>query len=97
MINRRTLLQGILSLPFGLKPVVKIIGYEWIPLKQKVYYINKMCHTSPFISKSPTFREGLYNCHIQKINVSKDLGRTEIMELGRRGPYTRFVQFPVKV
>lgn len=36
MINRRTLLQGILSLPFGLKPVVKIIGYGWIPMKSKV-------------------------------------------------------------
>lgn len=38
MINRRTLLQAILALPFGLKPAVKIIGYGWIPLKSKVNY-----------------------------------------------------------
>jgi len=38
-----------------------------------------------------------FSAHIQTITVSTDLGRDELFELGRRGPYHRFVTFPVEV
>ena len=38
-----------------------------------------------------------FNAHIQTITVSTNLGREELFELGRRGPYYRFVSFPTEV
>ena len=38
-----------------------------------------------------------FDCHVQSINISVDLGRDSINELGRRGPYHRYVNFPVEV
>ncbi len=38
-----------------------------------------------------------YGAHLQDITVSTDLGREAINELGRFGPYHRFVNFPVQV
>jgi len=35
--------------------------------------------------------------HIHSIEVSKDLGREEINELGRRGPYFKYVNFPIGI
>jgi hypothetical protein len=35
--------------------------------------------------------------HFQTVTVSTDLGRTDLFELGRRGPYHRFVSFPIEV
>ena len=35
--------------------------------------------------------------HVQSITISTDLGRTELFELGRRGPYHRFADFPTEV
>jgi len=35
--------------------------------------------------------------HISNITVSADLGREELFELGRKGPYTRVVTFPIEV
>jgi hypothetical protein len=40
---------------------------------------------------------GEYGAHIQSWNVNVDLGREELFELGRRGPYYRYVNFPVEV
>lgn len=40
---------------------------------------------------------GTLPVHIQSISVSTDLGRTELFELGRRGPYHRFADFPTEV
>lgn len=40
---------------------------------------------------------GNYGAHLQSVSISCDLGRPELFELGRRGPYFRFVQFPVQV
>jgi len=40
---------------------------------------------------------GTYPAHIQSWNMSTDLGREEMFELGRRGRYHRFVNFPVEV
>lgn len=41
--------------------------------------------------------EGNFAAHVQTITVSTDLGREELFELGRRGPYFRFVNFPIEV
>jgi hypothetical protein len=38
-----------------------------------------------------------YPCHVQNITVTADFGRDSINELGRKGPYARFVNFPVEV
>jgi hypothetical protein len=38
-----------------------------------------------------------FSAHITNISVSADLGREELFELGRRGPYHRVVTFPVEV
>lgn len=38
--------------------------------------------------------DGSFGAHITTIKVSAKLGRDEINELGRRGPYHRFVKFP---
>ena len=38
-----------------------------------------------------------FNAHLQTVTVSTDLGREELFELGRRGPYHRFVSFPTEV
>lgn len=40
---------------------------------------------------------GEYAVHIQSVKVSTNLGREQLFELGRRGPYHRFVSFPVEV
>ena len=40
---------------------------------------------------------GVYAAHIQTVTIRSDLGRTELFELGRRGPYHRYVNFPVEV
>jgi hypothetical protein len=41
--------------------------------------------------------ENLYASMLQKINISKDLTRQEIFELGRRAPYCKVVEFPIEV
>jgi hypothetical protein len=38
-----------------------------------------------------------YNAHIQNVRVSVNLGREELHELGRKGPYWRYVNFPVEI
>lgn len=40
---------------------------------------------------------GGYAAHIQSVNVSTSLGRTDLLELGRRGPYFRYATFPTEV
>ena len=37
------------------------------------------------------------DARIQNISVSVDLGREEIFELGKRLPFTRYINFPVEV
>jgi hypothetical protein len=38
-----------------------------------------------------------YGAHIQSVQISADLGRTELFELGKRGPYHRYLDFPIEV
>lgn len=40
---------------------------------------------------------GDYAVHVQSINVSTNLGREPLYELGRRAPYHRYVTFPTEV
>ncbi len=40
---------------------------------------------------------GVNNAHVQTISVNVDLGREALNELGRKGPYFRYVNFPVEV
>ncbi len=40
---------------------------------------------------------GDYGAHIQSIRVQANLGRENLNELGRKGPYHRYVNFPVEV
>lgn len=40
---------------------------------------------------------GSFAVHIQNVQVSVDLGRQELFELGRRGPYHRYADFPTEV
>lgn len=53
----------------------------------------------PGISSSGTndYASNEFGAHLQSIRISANLGRDELLELGRRGPYHRFVNFPVEV
>jgi hypothetical protein len=46
---------------------------------------------------NPTAANGDLGAHIQNISISANIGRTELFEQGRRGPYFRFGNFPVEV
>lgn len=37
------------------------------------------------------------NLHVQSISVSADFGQENLLELGRFGPYAKFVSFPIEV
>ena len=41
--------------------------------------------------------DGSFNCLIQSISCSTDFGREDIFQLGRKGRYHRFVNFPTEV
>jgi hypothetical protein len=53
----------------------------------------------PGISSSGTnnLTGDVYGAHITSLSVSTDLGREAINELGRRGPYFRFINFPIDI
>lgn len=40
---------------------------------------------------------GNFGCHVQSINISANLGRDSIFELGRMGPFFRYVAWPVEI
>ena len=40
---------------------------------------------------------GGFSAHIQSITVAVNLGRTDLLELGRKGPYFRYANFPTEV
>lgn len=53
----------------------------------------------PGISESGlnAFGSTSYNAHIQNINISTNLTRTELFELGTKAPYFRYADFPTEV
>lgn len=44
-----------------------------------------------------TGSNGQYGTHIQSTNISTSFGRSDLLELGRSGPYSRYANFPVEV
>jgi hypothetical protein len=44
-----------------------------------------------------TLTNGIYGIHLQSWNINTDLGREELFELGRKGTYYRYINFPVEV
>jgi hypothetical protein len=44
-----------------------------------------------------TDSDGNHLAHIQNLTVSSDFGRDNLTELGQRGPYFRFINFPTEV
>lgn len=53
----------------------------------------------PGISSSGTNNlvAGIRQAHVASFSCNVDLGREDLFELGRRGPYYKFAQFPVQV
>lgn len=47
--------------------------------------------------KNITLADGSLGAHIQNVTISTDLGRTELFELGRKGTYYRYPNFPTAV
>jgi hypothetical protein len=57
-----------------------------------------MQNTSPGNAWSTTNNAvGVPRVHIQNVSISCDLNRESVQELGRKGPYTRYANFPVEV
>jgi hypothetical protein len=50
---------------------------------------------SGYVPYNTTTQE--FGAHLSSIRVSTNLGREQLFELGRRGPYHRFIQFPTEV
>lgn len=46
---------------------------------------------------NPTLSNGEYGAHIGNVTISTNLGRTDLFEQGRRGPYFRYANFPTEV
>jgi hypothetical protein len=46
---------------------------------------------------APQKKESAYSSMLQPIKISTNLGRKELFELGKRGPYHRYINFPDEV
>ncbi len=46
---------------------------------------------------NPSGANGQFGAHIQDVTISVDLGRTDLLELGRKGPYFKYLNLPVAV
>lgn len=103
--NNRVWYTG--SLPTGLFSVESRFnnadsppGTGGVQLRENVSMLYSRWPTNiPGISSSGTnnYIAGAYQAHIQNVTVGVSLGRTELFELGRRGPYYRFAEFPTQV
>tara|TARA_R110002167_G_scaffold72360_1_gene203580 strand:+ start:3692 stop:4702 length:1011 start_codon:yes stop_codon:yes gene_type:complete len=51
----------------------------------------------PIVEEQRGDLAGDNNLHVQSISVSADFGQENILELGRFGPYAKFVSFPIEV
>lgn len=47
--------------------------------------------------KVQVYADGSFSAHVQSINIGCNLGRTDLFELGRKGPYFRYANFPTEV
>lgn len=41
--------------------------------------------------------DGSYSVHLQSIRISANLGREQLLELGHKAPYFRYINFPVEI
>ena len=76
------------------------IGTGGVQRRENVNFaLSRLPIDLPGISSSGTndYVNGAYNCHVQNVSVAVNLGRTELFELGRRGPYNRYIEFPTEV
>lgn len=46
---------------------------------------------------NPTGLDGQYKAHLQNVSISVSMGRTDLLELGRRAPYFRYLNLPAEV
>ena len=53
--------------------------------------------TSADSSIANAITDGIPDVHMQNWTMSADFGREQIFELGRKGPYHRYVTFPVEI
>lgn len=76
----------------------------------KLFVPTKGTSTAPLFSAAQLTRAGcnasgssaanagnVHPVHMSSITISTDLGRTDLFELGKRGPYHRFADFPTEV
>ena len=54
-----------------------------------------VCGNNP--CNCPRINEGEYACMIQDIKINADLDRRPVNELGCKGPYYKYVRFPIYV
>jgi hypothetical protein len=47
--------------------------------------------------RNPLQADGFYTVKFQSVRITANLGREMLLELGRKGPYFRYVNFPVEV
>lgn len=46
---------------------------------------------------NPADANGVFGAHIQTVTISTSLARTDLFELGSKGPYFRYAEFPTEV
>ena len=105
--NNRVSYTGVSTIPTGLFKVNSRFnnadsppGTGGVQRRENVDMLySRWPTTLPGISTSGTnnYINGAYQAHIQNVSVNVSLGRTELFELGRRGPYYRFQEFPTRV
>jgi hypothetical protein len=106
--NNKTWLQSFTAPTFdNTDSPLALSGSGGVAIRQNFI----MGEASGDISKFPTEIEGItssgtnpydtvnqdFSAHMQSVKVSANLGRNPLYELGKKGPYFRFVQFPVEV
>lgn len=47
--------------------------------------------------QNPTGINGQLGVHLQNVTISVNMGRTDLLELGRRAPYFRYLNIPVEI
>jgi len=57
----------------------------------------KILHASPVKTDKSNKNMDDFSCCVQSWKISEDLGREELFELGREGPYYKYVSFPVEI
>jgi hypothetical protein len=97
--NNKRWLTSAFTFTGGFTPTGVPLAAEGVNRRQHVDMGTSLWPTIiPGISSSGTNDKtgDVYGAHLQSANLSVNLNREQLLELGRRGPYFRFVQFPVE-